>query len=68
VRREVTVGGGHASGEIGWLHVGLGAAESATVVVQWPDGTTGEPVRVQADTFATLERDSADAVVWEPEG
>jgi hypothetical protein len=68
VRREVTVGGGHASGEIGWLHVGLGAAESASVVVQWPDGTTGEPVRVQADTFVTLERDSADAVVWEPEG
>jgi hypothetical protein len=68
VRREVTVGGGHASGEIGWLHVGLGAAESATVVVQWPDGTTGEPVRVEADTFVTLERDSADAVVWEPEG
>ncbi len=68
LRREVTVGGGHASGEIGWLHVGLGAAESASVVVHWPDGTTGEPVRVQADTFATLERDSADAVVWEPEG
>ena len=25
--REVTVGGGHVSGELGWLHTGLGSAE-----------------------------------------
>ena len=24
VRREVTVGGGHASGQLGWIHFGLG--------------------------------------------
>ena len=24
--REVTVGGGHASGQLGWLHFGLGSA------------------------------------------
>ena len=25
-RREITVGGGHAGGQLGWLHVGLGSA------------------------------------------
>ena len=29
VAREVTVGGGHAGGKIGWLHAGLGEADSA---------------------------------------
>ncbi|HJP70494.1 MAG TPA: CRTAC1 family protein [Candidatus Limnocylindria bacterium] len=67
VRREVTVGGGHASGQIGWLHFGIGSAESASVVVHWPDGSTGQPVRVDADTFATVARDGTAAVVWEPE-
>ena len=66
VRREVTVGGGHVSGEIGWLHFGIGAAASASVVVHWPDGTTGQPVRVEANTFATVARESAEAIVWEP--
>ena len=31
--REVTVGGGHVSGELGWLHTGLGSADHADVRV-----------------------------------
>ena len=38
---EVTVGGGHASGQLGWIHIGVGSADQAEVRVQWPDGETG---------------------------
>ncbi|NDV01292.1 CRTAC1 family protein [Pseudoroseicyclus tamaricis] len=37
--RQLTIGGGHAGGEAGPLHFGLGAAEAARVSVTWPDGT-----------------------------
>ncbi len=39
--REVTVGGGHASGTLAPIHVGLPAAGAAEVRVTWPDGTQG---------------------------
>lgn len=29
IRRELTIGGGHAGGQLGWVHFGLGAARSA---------------------------------------
>jgi len=35
--QEITVGGGHVSGQAGPLHFGLGAATVAQVRVQWPD-------------------------------
>ncbi len=66
--REVTVGGGHASGEAGWLHTGLGDATEAEVRVQWPDGETGPWMPVAADSFVTIERGAAEAVPWLPEG
>ena len=66
--REVTVGGGHASGEAGWLHTGLGDAEEAEVRVQWPDGEKGPWMPVSADRFVTIERGAAEAVPWLPEG
>ena len=40
-RRELTIGGGHVGGQLGWIHVGLGSATGAQVRVQWPDGETG---------------------------
>ena len=55
----MTVGGGHASGQLGWLHLGLGEADDAEVRVQWPDGETGPWMTVQADEFATIERGGA---------
>jgi enediyne biosynthesis protein E4 len=64
--RQLTVGGGHASGQLGWIHVGLGEADQADVRVQWPDGETGPWVTVDANTFAVLERGAADAAVWTP--
>lgn len=36
--QEMSVGGGHAGGQAGPLHFGLGQAEQAVIVVDWPDG------------------------------
>jgi len=64
--RELTVGGGHASGELGWLHFGLGPAEGAKVRVQWPDGETGPWVDVKANGFSVIERGANQAEPWLP--
>jgi len=40
--REVTVGGGHVSGQALPLHFGLGDAQGAEVRVIWPDGRVGD--------------------------
>jgi len=49
--REITVGGGHAGGQSGPLHFGLGDAETARVRVIWPDGSVSKwrdvPVNVE---------------------
>ncbi|HEV8339475.1 MAG TPA: CRTAC1 family protein [bacterium] len=58
VRREVTVGGGHAGGQLSWLHFGLGAARTSEVRVQWPGASWGPWLEVSADQFVYLERGS----------
>jgi len=55
-RREITSGGGHASGSLGWWHFGIGGASGAEVRVLWPDGTTGPWQAVGAKAFYRLER------------
>jgi hypothetical protein len=64
--REITIGGGHASGKIGWVHTGLGAAKNAEVRVEWPDGTTGAWMHVTANQFVTIDKDGAAPTVWTP--
>lgn len=66
--REVTVGGGHASGHHGWLHFGVGTAERARVRVRWPDGEWGPWVRVYTNQFARVVRGAAQAQPWLPPG
>ena len=56
MQRELTVGGGHGSGQLGPIHFGLGAAESANVRVTWPDGTVGEWQTFAADQSVTVMR------------
>ena len=51
-----SIGGGHAGGQLGPLHVGLGAATRARVTVEWPDGTITGPHAVEADRIVTLDR------------
>jgi hypothetical protein len=63
---EVTVGGGHAGGQLGWAHFGVGEADSVEVRVQWPDGEKGRWVEIEANRFAIIERGATEATLWEP--
>ena len=67
VERELTIGGGHASGELGWVHVGLGDADSAEVRIRWPDGEVGPWQEVAANAFITIPRDG-EPTAWSPSG
>jgi enediyne biosynthesis protein E4 len=62
--RELTVGGGHVSGELGWVHFGIGSAAEATVTVQWPDGSVGQPVTIEANRFAVMRPGELQAETW----
>ena len=59
--REVTIGGGHASGQLVPVHVGIGDAERAEVRVTWPDGEVGPWLPVDADRAVRVVR-GADTV------
>ena len=65
-RREITIGGGHASGQLGWVHFGLGEARQAQVRVLWPGGAAGDWAPVDADTrYVLLPRQAPS--VWKPQ-
>jgi hypothetical protein len=68
VRHELTIGGGHIGGELGWLHVGLGPATGADVRVVWPDGEEGPWLQVDADSFGLIERGASVVQPWSPGG
>ena len=63
--REITLGGGHASGSNGWKHFGLGVNAEAELRVVWPDGKADEWQKLSADQFYVLKRD-VKAVAWKP--
>ena len=67
-RRELTIGGGHAGGQLGWVHFGLGDASGADVRILWPGGETGPWLRVAANEFAVVQRGVAEARRWSPGG
>ena len=64
--REVTVGGGHAGGQLGWLHFGLGHAVRAEVRVQWPDSEVGPWQAMEAGGRGIVERGAAEIRPWTP--
>jgi len=66
VQREVNIGGGHAGGQIGWIHFGLGPSDEAEVRVQWPDGVVGPWMTVDANQFVTITPDADAPQVWTP--
>ena len=57
-REELTVGGGHASGHLGWMHFGLGETSKARVRVQWPGSGWSDWTAADADGFYVLDRQS----------
>jgi hypothetical protein len=64
ITRELTIGGGHAGGKLGWVHLGLGEAAEADVRVVWPDGETGPWMTIAADHFVSIDRGATAPVVW----
>lgn len=54
--REITIGGGHASGHLGPQHFGLGSAHEAQLRVIWPDGETSDWQNLSANQHVTLSR------------
>lgn len=66
VTRELTIGGGHAGGQLGWLHLGLGRATTFDLRVTWPDGVVEAWQGLPATGFLTLER-GGDPRSWSSE-
>ncbi|MEN9384664.1 MAG: hypothetical protein RL323_1807 [Pseudomonadota bacterium] len=58
VRQELTIGGGHASGHLGWMHFGLGEAKDVKLRVQWPHGEWSAWQNVRADAFYSVDREA----------
>lgn len=50
-RKEITIGGGHASGHLTSHHFGLAANSEAEVRILWPHGKEGEWQKVSAGKF-----------------
>jgi hypothetical protein len=66
LRREVTVGGGHAGGSTGWTHIGLGTATRADVRVRWPYGQWSDWGPMAANRFWRLARQTERFEQWSP--
>jgi hypothetical protein len=64
--RELTIGGGHDSGQLGWTHFGLGSESSPQVRVTWPDGSQTGWLEVGADRFTTIDKEAGTATPWTP--
>ena len=64
--RIVQIGGGHASGQLGFIHVGLGVAERASIRVQWPNGDWSHAYRVFANNFVQITKGKDEALYWYP--
>ena len=67
VVKDVQVGAGHASGQLGFVHFGLGVAERASVRIKWPDGDWSHAYRVFANGHVIIERGAEKAKLWYPE-
>ena len=56
MRREITSGGGHASGTLTWRHFGIGTEKTAQVRLIWPEGTSGAWQTVDAGKFYVVDK------------
>ncbi|MES0810444.1 CRTAC1 family protein [Roseibium sp. SCPC15] len=64
--KDIQVGAGHASGQMGFVHFGLGVAERANVRIKWPDGDWSHSYRVFANGHVIIERGAEKARLWYP--
>ncbi len=64
--RTVEVGGGHASGQAGFVHFGLGTAERSEIRIKWPDGDWSNTYKAFANNFVRIDRSKPTASYWLP--
>jgi hypothetical protein len=57
VVKELTIGGGHAGGQLGPVHFGLGKADAAEIRVIWPDGVASDWVDIPGNQYLDVWRD-----------
>lgn len=62
LRSEVVIGGGHAGGELGPVHFGVGHADSVEIRVIWPDGQESSWHQVAANQIVEVNRASGTAL------
>lgn len=65
MRREITIGGGQAGGQLGPVHFGVGGDKTVEFRVIWPDGKADDWQSVAADAFYTVSP-AAKAEAWVP--
>ena len=65
--RRIFIGGGHASGSLGFVHVGLGVAERVNIRIKWPDGAWSSTYRVFANQFVVIKKDDVIPKYWFPQ-
>lgn len=69
IARELTIGGGHAGGQLGPSHFGLGLAKDAGIRVHWPDGARSEWLFSRANRRVRVERGLGETITLEsPDG
>jgi len=64
-RREITIGGGHAGGSLGWRHFGVDSATSVKMRMIWPDGQTDDWAIYASDAHYLVQRGQS-ATLWSP--
>jgi enediyne biosynthesis protein E4 len=62
IARENFSGGGHVSGKLGALHMGVGGATEAEARVIWPGGDTSEWTKLKANEFYEWRKGNVPAV------
>ena len=68
IAREVTIGGGHAGGQLGPSHFGLGLAKDARIRVHWPDGERSGWLYTRVNRIVRIERGLGEPITLEPPG
>ena len=58
-RREITIGGGHAGGQLGWIHFGVGDAREVKLRTIWPDGQADDWATITSNAYYSLSRGQA---------
>lgn len=64
--KEITIGGGHASGMMTSHHFGIGDADKAEIRVIWPDATKSDWIELKANQFAAINKTDSAVTLWSP--